>query len=195
MATDASTDAKAVLRRTMLARRAVLPAEGVARWSQAVLDRALAMPELEEARSAFVYVSMEREVDTRPLIEALLRRGVEVAVPFIAGPGIIEAHRIASLDALQPGRYGIPAPAQPDPMTATPDVCLAPAVALTERCERLGMGGGYYDRYLASHAPGVTIALAFEMQILPHLPTEPTDRRVDAIVTERRVIHAPKPTA
>lgn len=191
MSTHATNEAKAVVRRVMLARRAVLSVESVVAWSQAILDHALALPDLEEARSAFVYVSIEREVDTRPLIAALLDRDVTVAVPFIAGPGVIEAHCIASLDELMPGRYGIPAPRHPHPLTDAPDVCLAPAVALTEQCQRLGMGGGYYDRYLASHRPGVTIALAYEMQVVPHIPTETVDRPVDTIVTERRVIHRP----
>ncbi|MFA9477049.1 5-formyltetrahydrofolate cyclo-ligase [Phycisphaerales bacterium AB-hyl4] len=196
MTADATTQAKAVLRRTMLAKRAVLSADDVATWSQAITARALDLPELEEARSAFVYVSIEREVDTRPLLAALLERDITVAVPFIAGPGRLEAHHITSLDHLTPGRYGIPAPAHPSPFTDTPDVCLTPAVALTEHGERMGMGGGYYDRYLAQHHTGVIIALAFEMQIVPHIPTEPTDRRVNTIVTDRRVIRcSPPPSA
>ncbi|MEX1016596.1 MAG: 5-formyltetrahydrofolate cyclo-ligase [Phycisphaeraceae bacterium] len=197
MPTDSISEAKIMLRQTMQRRRDALRAEEAAVWSRAIAERVLASPEVVRAASVFVYVSIGREVATRGLIEALLGEGKTVAVPFIAGepgePGHLEVHCIASLAELQPDRYGIPAPKHPRPLAGLPDVCLMPAVALSERGERLGMGGGYYDRYLAMHRPGVTMALAYEMQLVTMMPVERIDQPVDAIVTERRVIRCTLP--
>ncbi|MEX0744658.1 MAG: 5-formyltetrahydrofolate cyclo-ligase [Phycisphaeraceae bacterium] len=188
MTLDSPTDAKNALRQVMLRRRAAVAAEQAADWSRRIVACALEMVELRSAASVFVYVSVGREAATAGLIEALLERGLIVAVPRVIGPGLIEPHHIASLAQLEPGKYGIPAPTSGEMLAGAPDICFAPAVAVTERGQRMGMGGGYYDRYLATHRPGATVALCYEMQVVPDMPTEPTDRPVDAVVTERRVV-------
>ena len=65
---------------------------------------------------------------------------------------------------------------------------ILPAVAVDVKGYRLGQGGGYYDRYLQAHPQHPTIALAFEMQVVDHLPVESFDWKVWVIVTEERVI-------
>jgi 5-formyltetrahydrofolate cyclo-ligase len=61
-------------------------------------------------------------------------------------------------------------------------------VAFTERGERLGAGRGYYDRYLAAHPPRLAIGFALECQIVPELPMELHDRRMDFVITEKRIL-------
>ena len=68
------------------------------------------------------------------------------------------------------------------------DFAVLPCVTCNYLGQRLGHGGGYYDRYLETHPGHKTIALAYEFQILHELPAEPYDKSVDMIVTEKRVI-------
>jgi 5-formyltetrahydrofolate cyclo-ligase len=172
-----SQDKSELRRHYRAARAAIPPAERELR-SRQIVDRVLALPEAKLAESWFVYLAVGSEVQTRPLIEALLNQGKTVAVPRILDqPGAMEAVRIDSLDALVPDRLGIPTP-RPDAtelLHATPDITIVPGLAFTESGIRLGQGGGYYDRYLAQHPETIPVGLCFTEQLADHLPTDPHD--------------------
>ena len=135
----------------------------------------------------FVYVSHGDEVGTHGLIRELLARGRTVAVPRLTEQGAMVAQRIALFERLQPGRYGILEPTDDDSVVE-PDLCVLPCVAVTQAGDRLGMGGGYYDRYLTARPDVQAIALAFDEQVIDAAPVEPHDRRVRWIVTPTRMI-------
>jgi len=93
---------------------------------------------------------------------------------------------------LAPGLWNIP---EPRPECLRPvdvseiDLVIVPGVAFDERGNRLGYGGGYYDRFFTELRDGVPlVAVAFEVQVLPEVPVAPWDRRVDLIITESRII-------
>jgi 5-formyltetrahydrofolate cyclo-ligase len=69
----------------------------------------------------------------------------------------------------------------------TPDVLFVPLVGFTPALERLGQGGGHYDRWLAEHPPRLTIGLAWDVQACDTLPTEHHDQRLDAVITPTRI--------
>lgn len=71
------------------------------------------------------------------------------------------------------------------------DVIIVPLVAFDERCNRLGFGGGWYDRFLAMQPQAQTIGLAYELQQAPLLPTEPHDIALDHVVTQTRTFSRP----
>lgn len=68
------------------------------------------------------------------------------------------------------------------------DVIIVPLVAFDEQCNRLGLGGGWYDRFLAMQPQAQTIGLAYELQYAPSLPTEPHDIALDHVATEARIV-------
>lgn len=71
--------------------------------------------------------------------------------------------------------------------TVVPDVLLIPLVGFTANGDRLGQGGGHYDRYLAEHPGRIAIGLAWDVQLCDALPTEPHDQRLDAVITPTRM--------
>lgn len=84
------------------------------------------------------------------------------------------------------GAFGLAQPrADADPLT--PDVLLVPLIGFTPDGDRLGQGGGHYDRWLAEHPGRMTIGLAWDVQFCETLPTEPHDIALDAIVTPTRM--------
>jgi len=184
---------KAVLRRRIRARRAAINPATRRVYAEQARRLALELPELAGARGVFGYVSTEPELHTHKLIADLIAAGKTVAVPVIdaAQGGVMRAAPLHALSELRPGRFGIPAPPDPGPLKVPLDLVLAPCVAATRDGRRLGAGGGYYDRFLADHAGVFPVALAFEAQLVVDVPWHPHDRRVDAIVTERRVIRCP----
>ena len=86
-------------------------------------------------------------------------------------------------EALQPGPYGIAEPVDQS-RSVEPDALLLPCVGFVEAGLRLGYGGGYYDRYLATRADVFTIGLAYDACALDDLRAEPHDRLLDVILTE-----------
>jgi 5-formyltetrahydrofolate cyclo-ligase len=177
------------IRRELRARRnAFEPASRIAAAGH-IQTRLLDLDAIRDAKTWFTYVSSGSEVDTHELIHTLLARDDIVAVPRVIGLGEMVAQQIHSFDELRLGEFGILAPPPSESFTGAIDVCVCPGVAFTECGDRLGAGGGYYDRYLAAHRPRIAVALAFEFQVQPELPVDEYDGRMDFIITEQRVIH------
>lgn len=127
------------------------------------------------------------EIDTRPLINALRDAGHRVCLPVTGRKAKPLTFREFSPDRpLIRGPYGTRHP----PRSASeirPDVVLVPLLAYTARGDRLGYGGGYYDRTLAelkSRSEIYACGLAFSAQKATFIPCEPNDMRLDGIVTE-----------
>jgi len=89
-------------------------------------------------------------------------------------------------DDLEVGPFGILQPAA-EAEALIPDVLFVPLVGFTPALERLGQGGGHYDRWLAEHPPRLAVGLAWDAQACETLPTEPHDRPLDAVVTPTRI--------
>jgi len=87
---------------------------------------------------------------------------------------------------LVPGPFGILQP-DSDAEPISPDILFVPLVGFTAALDRLGQGGGHYDRWLAEHPASQAIGLAWDVQLCADLPTEPHDRRLDAVITPTRI--------
>lgn len=157
--------------------------------SAAICDRLLSLPELQQARTVFCYVSYGGEVETHRLIERLLAQGKTVVVPRCKPEGKMDCVPIVKLSDLVPGVMNIPEPrADATCVPAeTVDFAVVPAVACGRDGSRLGQGGGYYDRFL-EQVDCAQAALCLEAFLLPSVPTEPHDRKMKCIVTQQRVL-------
>ncbi len=182
---------KAELRSEYKRRRAAIPQEEYERLGVAVESRLLADEAVRSARTVYSYIAFAREVPTASVLHTMLERGVRVIVP--------PADRHADpLNAAQILRLGdapdISEPAVsenlPEPFDVTTiDLFLVPGIVWDPRGYRIGFGGGFFDRLLAVAGPdALIIGLAFELQLVAHLPADPWDIPVDRIVTESRVI-------
>jgi 5-formyltetrahydrofolate cyclo-ligase len=187
-----ASHAKREARARALAARDALPAAERARLSRVICARATALAELGRAESLLLFASFRSEVDTLPLLSWALARGVSVALPRVCGPRLMEALRIEDPAAdLAAGTWGIPEPRDGLPVVDPQhiDIVIVPGAAFSPDGARCGYGGGFYDSYLPRLLPKTPrIALAFDVQVADQLPCEPHDLRVDAIVTETRVI-------
>ena len=154
--------------------------------SRAIAAHLLAMPEYQAAGTVFCFVGSEREIDTRPILEDALAAGKRLCVPLCTGPGIMELRQVTALDQLVPGAYGIPEPpaAAPEVGMDEVDFAVLPCVACNHLGQRLGRGGGYYDRFLSGYRGG-TVLLCREKLIREEIPLEPWDMPVPWVLTER----------
>ena len=180
------TEEKQQLRRTMRALESGLSARYKAESSRAIAAHLLAMPEYQEAGTVFCFVGTDREIDTRPIREDVLAAGERLCVPQCVGKGIMELRQVTDLRQLIPGAYGILEPSADAPLVSLDEVDFAilPCLTCNHLGQRLGQGGGYYDRFL-SHYRGGTVLLCREKLIREEIPLEPHDYPVPWVLTER----------
>ena len=185
---------KADLRTQCLARRRGLAPNQVAAGSRAILQRLLALDEYCRAQMVHTYVSSkDNEVDTRDFIRLSLEKCKRMAVPVVEpGTRVLQHAEIQDPGQLRPGRWGLLQPGADHQHWIgdldTIDLVVVPGLAFDARGHRLGLGGGYYDRFLARvQAPKV--GLSYDCLLLREVPVERGDVAVDIVVTESSTLY------
>nr|BFD84310.1 5-formyltetrahydrofolate cyclo-ligase [Streptomyces sp. Xyl84] len=189
---------KQTLRREVLAARDRLTVDDVREAADALARRALELPELAGARTVAAYVSVGAEPGTLALLDALRARGARVLLPVLLPDNDLDWGAYAGEGSLARVRHGgrmtlfepVGRRLGPDAVTAA-DVVLLPGLAADARGMRLGRGGGSYDRVLArlerADAHPALVVLLYDREVVEHVPAEPHDRPVQAVVTPSAV--------
>lgn len=180
---------RAELRRKRIEHAATLPRE----VSALVFSRppAAVLELVPEGATVGLYRSDEGEAPSRGYTKFFFERGNPVALPRVTTldkPMEFRRHTDPYEESdLTPGVWGLRQPGLDAPVVV-PEVLFMPLVGFTAKGDRLGQGGGYYDRYLAAHAQTIAIGMAWDVQEVPELPIELHDMRLSAIVTPTRVL-------
>jgi len=183
------------LRSSMRKRRANLSAEQRDDAAQQCVQRARALPAIRRASCIAAYLAHRGEVSCEPIIEWALGRSVEVLLPVVAGRHMRFA-RYRPGDKLVRNRWGILEPDwRPGRWVSArrPSLVLTPLVAFDGGGNRLGQGGGYYDRTFAFRNAGrhwqrpLLLGLAYEFQQVGKLEAKPTDVPLDAVIAAGQI--------
>jgi 5-formyltetrahydrofolate cyclo-ligase len=144
-----------------------------------------------EARTVALYMGLDDEAPAQRLAAPLIAMGKRVALPRVLD-------RLGSMDFLPwtPDAPLVPGPfrtSHPEPGDGpvTPDAIIAPLVGFDRALNRLGQGGGYYDRAFARFPDALRIGLAWSAQELDDVPADPWDLPLDIILTEAELIEGP----
>jgi 5-formyltetrahydrofolate cyclo-ligase len=187
-------DAKSALRREMRRARESMPAARRERESAEVATAVLAHPFVDAAQVVHSFIgALAGEIETRGLVRHLLDRGKQVVCPRVVdGSRDLDHRRIESLDDLVQSALGLwePGLSCPEVDVATLDVVLVPGLAFDRRGGRLGMGGGYYDRFLAAsreRGSAVAIGLCYRAQLVDRVPQVQRDVALDWIVSHETI--------
>lgn len=158
--------------------------------SRKIVERVLAQPTFREANSVALYMAIAGEVNLDALLELCWTAKKQTAIPiFDAGSKCYQLAAITPETRFITGHYGIREPATTQPINVENiDLFLIPGVAFDEAGNRLGRGGGYYDRLLKNFN-GTRMAVAFDFQLAEHIPTDPHDIPMHAILTETKTIN------
>ena len=141
-----------------------------------------ASPLYQNAKTIYGYLPYNQEVRTIPMLEQALRDGKVVAVPKVIGDEMVFI-RMDDLTQVEKGYAGIPEPVANDPIANDPHaLVLMPGLAFDPQGHRIGYGGGFYDKFLASEPEHPTLALCYDFQMLPHVETEEFDIPVDCVL-------------
>ena len=134
------------------------------------------------AKTIYGYLPYNQEVRTVPMLERALKDGKQVAVPKVYGDEMKFIY-LTDLSQVEKGYAGIPEPIANTPVADDPTaLVLMPGLAFTKNGDRMGYGGGFYDKFLAAEPLHPTVALCYAFQIVDQLPTEQYDIPVDLVL-------------
>jgi 5-formyltetrahydrofolate cyclo-ligase len=174
---------KKKLRSEYSALRNTLNLDQVKKASKKILTNLEKIPQFQQAESFFIYVAVGNEIKTQEIITKLLDQNKIVTVPKIVKNKTMIPVQIFNLSSLQKNRYGILEPASNKKYSKKIDMAIVPGVAFTAEGDRLGMGGGYYDKFLAENSAVYSIAVGYDFQIVKELPITQRDKRVSQVIT------------
>jgi len=180
---------KRITRELALELRAALAEEERKLRSQKIQKKIIELPEFKQAKTIMTYLDFRGEVEMTSLAEKILASGKRLVLPCCAPQSVLIPAVIRDLAKdIEPGKWGIREPKKENIIPAEPeeiDLVIVPGVAFDRQGNRLGYGGGYYDRFLPQvHLNVKKIATAFTCQVLPEIPVDPLDVKMDALITE-----------
>lgn len=189
---------KAALRRELLKRRDAMTPEVRKEKDAGIHERLSSLVEIVDSDVLLLFASFRTEVDTLSLIEKFLAAGKRIILPkVIREHRLLILYELRDMSELAPGYMGIPEPSLTSDerrcRIAEMDAAVIPGAGFDLSCNRIGYGGGYYDKLLSGLDAGIPlICPAYEEQIVEAIPAEPHDRKINIVVTDKRVIRCTK---
>ena len=173
---------KKALRSTIRQQKRAMSEEEIQRRSEKLAELFYASELYRNAATIYGYLPYNQEVRTTPMLEQALRDGKRIAVPKVYGEEMKFIY-MEDLSQVEKGYAGIPEPIADDPIADDETaLVLMPGMAFDPQGHRIGYGGGFYDKFLASEPNHPTLALCYEFQMLPSLETEEHDIPVDCVL-------------
>lgn len=184
------SERKKGLRQKMLAMRRALSANETESRSFSLKENILSLPEYKNAKKIMAFLAMKGESNLDGFIRQALLDGKEVYIPVCLPERQMEARRLIDMEHFEKGPLGLrnlPAGYEVTSPESL-DLVLIPGLAVSQEGIRLGMGAGYYDRYLARVPFEKRVAALWDFQVIPDIPSEPFDQKIAKIVTDKSVI-------
>ena len=173
---------KKALRAEIREKKRAMTEEEILSRSARLGELFLASDAYKNAKTIYGYLPYNQEVRTIPMLTQAIADGKKVAVPKVIGDTMVFIY-MDDLSRVEKGYAGIPEPIDNAPVADDKEaLVLMPGLAFTEKGDRMGYGGGFYDRFLADEPNHPTLALCYAFQMVEKLPTEEYDIPVDAVL-------------
>lgn len=179
---------KSEIRRLMRQRKKELDTGEKLRRSESVMRRLEQMPQFAESRVVLLYWSMDDEVQTHALVERTWRDRT-VLLPCVDGDDLRLRQYTGPKCLVAGEQFGIGEPTGPEwtDLEAIGFIAV-PGVAFDRECNRMGRGRGFYDRLLKSVPNAYKVGVAYDFQVMEHIPVEAHDVPMDSIVSESEIL-------
>ena len=176
---------KKSLRKAVGLKREELSKEYMKKASEQITNAVLESDIYKNSKCIFIFISMEREPDTKKIIEEAWRDGKTVCVPKCTAKGQMKPVIIRSFFELNKGAYGIMEPKgeMNEADEALIDLSFIPCISANEKGQRIGHGGGYYDIFL-ERSKSVKLCICFKLLSVSNIPIGEKDQLMDYLVTE-----------
>jgi len=183
-------DSKKAIRKKIIKLRKSLTSLDVMRCSRAVLEKVFNSEEYKNSSAVYTYFETENEISTHGIMRQAWKDGKTVAVPLCIGQNM-EFIKIDSLDSVMPGFKGIYEPFEGEVADDKNVLMIMPGIAFDHNFNRIGYGGGYYDRYINEHRDVnfTLMAICYDFQIMEeNIDALAHDIPVDIIVTPKEYL-------
>jgi 5-formyltetrahydrofolate cyclo-ligase len=180
---DAIARAKSILRNVLLTKRGSLSADKRKQSSEIITESILSLPEVRIAKTILLYRPMGSEVDIRALFLSFDQMGKKILVPSAKKRGELTCALVTPKTMYSKCSLGYPVPQSVVPYVGKIDMALVPCIGWDRHGNRLGRGGGWYDRFLAKNKKVIPIGVAFAEQEMECLPTETYDKKMAILCT------------
>jgi len=179
---------KQAIRQAIQEIRDLIPSEERKTKTQEIAERFYCLKEYCDAKNILLYYPFRSEIDTTVIITRAIADGKRVILPRVSGKEL-ELFYVKDIKKdLKPGTYGIMEPDRDLCVPAKyiePDIAVVPGVGFDRHKNRLGYGGGFYDRLMPKLSKNIQkIALCFQVQIIDCIPSFAHDVRVDKVISE-----------
>ena len=173
---------KKALRQEIRRKKQAMTPEQIAKASSCLAQQFFQTDAYRQAQTLYGYLPYNQEVRTVPILEQAIRDGKRVAVPKVCGDRMDFIY-ISDLSAVEIGYCGIPEPVANGPVGDDPKaLVLMPGLAFDKNGNRMGYGGGFYDKFLAQEPEHPTVALCYAFQMVDSIPTDSYDIPVDLVL-------------
>ena len=173
---------KQALRKQIREQKRSMTAEQIQQKSAVLAEKFRACELYQAAKTIYGYLPYNQEVRTVPMLHQALLDGKRVAVPKVYGEEMKFLY-MTDLSQVETGYAGIPEPVADSPVADDPTaLVLMPGLAFTAQGDRMGYGGGFYDKFLAAEPNHPTVALCYDFQMVDTLPTQAHDIPVDLVL-------------
>ena len=173
---------KKELRRVIREQKKAMTEADIVSAGERLAEKFYACPQYAAAKTIYGYLPYNQEVRIVPMLERALRDGKRVAVPKVYGDEMRFIY-MEDLSLVEKSDMGIPEPVADGPIGDDPTaLVLMPGLAFTVNGDRMGYGGGYYDKFLAAEPGHPTVALCYAFQMVEELPTQDHDIPVDLVL-------------
>ena len=173
---------KKELRRQIREKKRAMTEEQIVTASTRLGELFLNCPEYKAAKTIYGYLPYNQEVRTVPMLEQAMRDGKRVAVPKCYGDQMRFIY-MDDLSKVENGYANIPEPIADEPVADDKTaLVLMPGMAFTAEGNRMGYGGGFYDKFLAAEPDHPTVALCYDFQMVDYIPTDDYDIPVDRVL-------------
>ena len=177
--------AKQSLRELLIQKRRMMSVEERTAQSALILSQLEKMTVFQEAKTVLLYYPKNNEVDVLPLFKRYKRDKV-LLLPVTHRRGMT-ANPYEGNDKMHRGKVGIPEPTTP-PYEGEIDLIIVPAVAFDKQGNRLGRGGGYYDRFLKKQSHATFIGVGYDFQLVDEVPVRQHDQKMHRIILPSQTI-------
>ena len=177
--------AKQRIRELLIQKRRMLAAEERCSLSESILSQLEKMTVFREAKTVLLYYPKNNEVDVLPLFKRY-KHDKTLLLP-VTHRDRMTAHPYEGNDKMHRGKFGIPEPTTPE-FQGKIDVIIVPAVAFDRAGNRLGRGGGYYDRFLKKQPHATLIGVGYDFQLVDEVPVRKHDQKVHRIILPSQTI-------
>ena len=191
---EAKPKAKSEIRQEMLALRRRADRSVIKSAGEQIVSYIIGLDAYINADVIYLYSPVRNEADISKLMDISIKQGKKVLLPRVLNADTMEFYRINSVNDLNEGYMGIAEPKKELEAYVTNGIdksfMAVPGVAFDRFGGRIGMGKGYYDRYLSTHGITVTCGVCMDFQLVKDnkIPMDKYDRYMDCIVTENEII-------